>query len=99
MRYAATEISDFVRRQRDYDIDVVTDDPSTTGMKTTCPLKIFHNFHVTKNFAPDIMHDLLVDVCSLEVHLVLETLIQEGYFTLDLLNSRITSFDYGIPDA
>lgn len=99
MRYATTEISDFVRRQRDYDIDVATDDPSTTGIKTTCLLNDVHNFHVTNNFAPDIMHDLLEGVCSLEVHLVLETLIQDGYFTLDLLNSRITSFDYGIPDA
>lgn len=99
MRYATTEISDFVRRQRDYDIDVATDDPSTTGIKTTCLLNDVHNFHVTNNFAPDIMHDLLEGVCSLEVHLVLETLIQDGYLTLDLLNSRITSFDYGIPDA
>ena len=45
------------------------------------------------------MHDLLEGICSLEVHLVLAALIQDGYFTLDLLNSRITSFDYGIVDS
>lgn len=99
MSFTVTDSSDFVRRQQDYDIDVETDDPSTTGIKTTCLLNDLHNFHVTNNFAPDIMHDLLEGVCSLEVHLVLETLIEEGYFTLDLLNSRITGFDYGIPDA
>ena len=39
------------------------------------------------------MHDLLEGVCGIEVHLVLAALIDEGLFDLDLLNSRITSFD------
>ena len=45
------------------------------------------------------MHDLLEGICSLEGHLVLAALIQDGYFTLDLLNSTITSFDYGVVDS
>ncbi|XP_033122724.1 uncharacterized protein LOC117121598, partial [Anneissia japonica] len=45
------------------------------------------------------MHDLLEGVCGLEAYLAIGALIQEGYFTLDLLNSRITSFDYGFIDS
>ena len=40
------------------------------------------------------MHDLQEGVCGLEVHLVVVSLIDEGLFDLDVLNSRITSFDY-----
>ena len=80
-------------------MDVAVNDPSITGVKSPCLLNYISNFHVTKNFAPDIMHDLLEGICGLEVHLVLAALIQDGYFTLDLLNSSITSFDYGIVDS
>ena len=45
------------------------------------------------------MHDLLEGVCGLEVHLVIGDLIHTGVFDLDLLNSRITSFDYAHSDS
>ena len=80
-------------------MNVAVNDPSITGVKSPCLLNDISNFHVTKNLSPDIMHDLLEGICSLEVHLVFAALIQDGYFTLDLLNSRITSFDYGIVDS
>lgn len=93
MRYATTERPECLRKQQDYEIDV-----RINGIKPSCLLN-YINFHVNNNFAPDIMHDLLEGVCNLEVHLVLATLIQEGHFTLDLLNSRIRSFDYGSVDS
>jgi hypothetical protein len=62
-------------------------------------LNDIENFHVSTNYAPDVTHDLLEGVCGVEVHLVLAALIDEGLFDLDLLNSRITSFDYSPADC
>ena len=47
-----------LRTQEDYEVDVAVNDPSITGVKSPCLLNDISNFHVTKNFAPDIMHDL-----------------------------------------
>lgn len=48
----------------------------------------------------DIMHDQLEGVLPLEVKLLFKKYIQDdGYFTLELLNERISNFDYGSPDV
>ncbi len=44
------------------------------------------------------MHNILEGVGPLEVKLVLSKLIAEGHITLDTLNYRLTSFDYGFVD-
>jgi hypothetical protein len=44
------------------------------------------------------MHDMLEGVCPLEVKLILNELIRKGCFTLETLNARITSYNYGLPD-
>ena len=97
--YKTVEMPNYIRTEEDYEVDVATNNPTETGVKAACLLNEVDNFHVAKNFAPDIMHDLLEGICALEVYLVLGVLIKEGYFTLDLLNSRITSFDYGLQQA
>ncbi|KAJ8049927.1 hypothetical protein HOLleu_02896 [Holothuria leucospilota] len=99
MQYATTENPEYVRNAENYEEDVSTNDPSATGVKSSCLLNELAHFHMTNNCAPNIMHDLLEGVCSLEVHLVLGALIQEWHFTSDLLNSRITSFDYGLVES
>lgn len=96
--YSSIERPDVLRTGEDHEVDIDINNPAMTGVKSSCLLNDVENFHVTNNIAPDIMHDLLEGICSLEVHLVLAVLIQEGFFTLDLLNSRVTSFDYGLQD-
>ena len=58
MWYSSTERPECLRTQEDYEVDVAVNDPSITGVKSPCLLNDISNFHVTKNFAPDIMHDL-----------------------------------------
>ena len=79
--------------------DLDLNNPAITGVKSVCLLNDVENFHVTTNFALDIMHHLLDGVCGLEVHLVIADLVRAGFFDLDLLNSRITSFDYAPGDS
>jgi len=44
------------------------------------------------------MHDVLEGVGPLEVKLVLSELVAEGHISLDTVNYRLTSFDYGFVD-
>ncbi|KAJ8050602.1 hypothetical protein HOLleu_03866 [Holothuria leucospilota] len=92
---ATTEKSHLLRSRERYEEDVSLEDPSSTGVKQSCLLNEFDQFYVNTNYASDIMYDLLEGVCGLEVHLAIASLMREGYFDLDTLNSRITSFDYG----
>ena len=76
-------------------------DPNSTarhGIKTPCALNKSKFFHITSNYSPDIMHDILEGIGKMEVKLVISELITEGLFTLELLNARITNFAYGAAD-
>lgn len=53
------------------------------------------NFSVVKGMPHDIMHDLFEGVLPLELKLLLQHCIDESYFTLEMLNERLNSFDYG----
>lgn len=97
-RQEVIENNDVMRTVANYETDLQLQNLQETGIKSPCPLNQVDHFHVINNRAPDIMHDMLEGICPLEVKLVLGKLIQKGYFTLKTLNSRITSFNYGIPD-
>ena len=71
---------------------------SETGLKRDSELNNLSFYHVTDNVAPDIMHDILEGVGPLEVKLILNTLIEQKHVTLDQINYRLTSFDYGFCD-
>ena len=85
---------DLLRKFEDYNHDLEQNYPTSIGVKAPCLFNDLHYFHVTTNYTP-IMHDVLEGICGLEVHLVIADLVRTGFFSLDMLNSRITSFDYG----
>ena len=67
-----------------------------TGIKQDSCLNTLQYFHVTEGVCVDIMHDVLEGAAPLEVKLLLRQLIYEdNLFTLEQLNDRISSFDYG----
>lgn len=72
--------------------------PSITGLKRDSVLNQLSFYHVTHNIAPDIMHDILEGVGPYEIKLVLNALIDQKVMSLDQLNYRLTSFDYGFSD-
>ncbi|KAI2655858.1 ATP synthase subunit b [Labeo rohita] len=71
---------------------------SETGVRRDSVLSNLSYFHVTHNQVADIMHDLLEGVGPYELKLVLSSSIVDKHLTLEKLNFRITSFDYGFPD-
>lgn len=69
------------------------------GIKSSCLLNSLHYFHITANVTVDVMHDLLEGVVPYELKLILcSFIIEKKYFTLELQNKRLASFDYGCSD-
>lgn len=86
------------RNPTNYAVDLDENNVSTTGVKRSSVLNELGYFHVTHNYAPDAMHDILEGIGPLELKLVISSLIANGRFSLDTLNGRITSYSYGFPD-
>lgn len=92
------EDSSLLRNALTHERDLTIGNATQTGLKRDSFLNRLNFYHVTDNFAPDIMHDILEGIGPLEVKLILASLINQGHITIDKLNYRITSFDYGFSD-
>lgn len=66
------------------------------GIKCRSLLNNLNNFKLCENPSVDIMHDLLEGVVQLEIKAYLKFLISEKVVTINELNQRIQSFNYGI---
>ncbi|PIK45680.1 hypothetical protein BSL78_17458 [Apostichopus japonicus] len=86
------------RNRINYAEDVNEANLTMTGIKNSSIFNELEYFHVTENYAPDVMHDILEGVGPLEFKLVMSLLIADGRFSLSTLNGRITSYSYGFPD-
>jgi hypothetical protein len=66
------------------------------GINRECPLNSIANYHVTSNFALDLMHDLWEGIVPYLFHNLLSRFIfEKELFDLEFLNNRILAFDYG----
>lgn len=68
---------------------------SQTGVKANCALNILESFHSANNYVQDVMHDIFEGVCTYDMRLICRHIIDSGYVTLQVLNSRIQSFNFG----
>lgn len=71
------------------------------GLKVTgCVLNELTTFHVTKNHAFDVMHDLAEGIIPVTVQLVLSCYYRNKKlgFNIDYINHRIKTFSYGFRD-
>ena len=98
IRCQLVEDMSILRNKENFDADSAIGNISLTGIKRVSVLNEVNGYHVTDNHAPDVMHDLLEGVLPLEMKLTVRSLIDQGCFTLDELNSRISSFGYGQVD-
>ena len=66
------------------------------GIKSRSVLNKSRYYHVVGGLPPDAMHDILEGVLHYSVKETLKVMIFEKEFvTIDELNKRISSFDYG----
>lgn len=71
---------------------------STTGIRENCIFHHLPSFNVWDNVTCDILHDIYEGIAHYEICEILDYLITKQYFTLDQLNARKSSFDYGFQD-
>lgn len=91
------EDAQYLRDEINYDTDLQKP-LSESGLKHATVLNELPYYHSTQNLCPDVMHDFTEGVLPLEMHLVLSKLVQKGFITLDEVNSRISSFNFGFVD-
>lgn len=78
-----------------YNLDVLYNNVSQTGVKEDCIWHTLNGFHVTSNFAVDVMHDLFKGVCVYDLTGLFKVLVCDlKLFFLETLNSRIHLFNY-----
>jgi hypothetical protein len=75
--------------------DIVIGNVSKTGIHESCVFNQIKTFNVWQNLSFDIMHDLLEGVFHYDLGLILKHFITNGLFTLENLNDKKNSFDYG----
>ena len=84
----------------DLDGGAGSDVSTTYGINGTSVLSRLTHFDPVLCFPMDIMHVLFEGVVPLEISLLLEHLIDEKkYFTIDTLNSRLSTHQYGYSEA
>ena len=59
MKESTTENAELLRNIQNYQEDLRSQDSSQTGVKIESIFNELPYFHVTQNYAPDIMHDIL----------------------------------------
>lgn len=78
--------------RRDVDYNAHCD--NNLGIKEKCIWHVLDNFHVYNNFTCDVMHDLCEGVHRYDMCLIIKHFINNKYFNLNNLNSRIKYFAY-----
>jgi hypothetical protein len=69
------------------------------GIKHSCLLNDLTYFNVVENVTVDVMHDFLEEIVPYELKLILSSFIfDKRCFSLELLNDRLASFNYGYSD-
>ena len=97
-REQVEEDESLLRNRDNFAEDVAVGNVSTTGINRYSKLNDLNHFHAVENYAPDIMHDFLEGLLPIELKLTISSLISDRYFTLQQLNNRISSFNFGPAD-
>lgn len=69
--------------------------PQETGNRGKCAFNTIPSFHVIDNLSVDVMHDVVEGICHYDMANSTLHFIQNKFLTLDLLNSRKRTFEYG----
>lgn len=94
--FLATENTALLRDRANYDIDVLMADLSQTGVREVSIFNEIQSFHVTNNFAVDIMHDIFEGICNYDMSHIIDYLVNvKKFLSFKRLNVRKKMFNYG----
>lgn len=91
----AVENISVLRNKQNDDENVLNNDYKNTGIYEESIFNKICNYHVTENYAVDIMHDIYEGICVYNMNHIINHLMKLGFFNLDTLNSRKQGFNYG----
>jgi len=95
IRYQTVEDKQLLRTVREYTNDLQKNDVSVTGLTEICVWNQLDSFHILQNMSCDIMHDVFEGVCQYDMSKLILHFIQSNLFTLEDLNDRIGTYDFG----
>lgn len=75
------------------------DGNTSYGIKRSIVLDDLMYFKLYNSISVDVMHDLLEGAVQMEIKLILNYFIEKKFITLENINNRIKSFNYGILHA
>lgn len=94
-KFQCIENDNQLRNIQNYEKDALALTPLQTGIKKNSIFNTIPSFHVTKNYAADLMHDWFEGICSYVLCHTIKHYIGKNIFSLDILNSRKQCFNYG----
>lgn len=71
----------------------------TRGVKEKCIWHALPNFHISRNFSCDLMHDCFEGILRYDMAFIISSLLDQKYFDLNHLNNRIKFFKFSKADA
>jgi hypothetical protein len=72
--------------------------PSVYGVKCASPFAGTLLYNSTQFFPPDVMHDVLEGLMSVNVSLVIRSFVRQNKITVKIVNERIQAFQFGPSD-
>lgn len=104
LRQAVRENPILLRNRTNYAEDIASEPNdekrvSLNGIKEDSIFNEINDYHVTENFAHDIMHDIFEGVCGYTISKVLLKFIDDEFLTISLLNARKDGFDYDLSES
>ena len=84
-----------LRSKNSYDRDLLSNNPSETGIRFDAIWNKIPSYHVTDNFYVDVMHDIFEGVCHYNLSFIINYFIRKKFFDLDTLNFRKRNYNYG----
>lgn len=94
-RHSFTEEINKLRNKTNYTDDIITNNVNETGIRENSIFNNIGTFHVTDNFAVDILHDIFEGILKYDFCNIILLFIRKKTFDLELLNIRKQNFNYG----
>lgn len=95
-RKMIVEDKNLLRTINSYNVDLAKNHYMLSGIKESCIFHEIDGFHIATHQSVDIMHDIFEGSANYTITAILDHLIyKDKLFTLDVLNSRIETFNYG----
>lgn len=85
-----------IYEQKIKELEINPENALKFGIKSKCMLNEIGHFHTTQNYLFDLTHDLWEGIIPLELSLIINNFICDKYFSIEFINSRILTFNYGM---